>query len=359
MGLDTTVVLNSTNYAALADSLKGRGIVDLSTMRDVGSGQKALFVRPGGVFQMLRAWFSGAGERQKQADQVCGRLGAVFDKVPGKESLLQNVRAQIIKEGRLTGEFLALNLKALHEGGVVTQKDVKPYALPTHGQQVRILSGRPTEIDADRCIVGYGTARDLLGAAASASMRREQSLLSKLQVWSVGDHANGGSPVHEFSSKASRAKIIASCPPFNETSAEDRTTQEMFDLTRTAIGDAIGVIVVEPQPDTIRGGKPVCSDAGLTAQIRAALERKADAQQQGLDRVITFVSPDNALLKRIEALHADLAGEQADADRPASRAHMPGSNTDADSDSDSDSDRQSVMVPTSRLPDQGTGVWSG
>ncbi len=353
MGHDRLVVLNSTNYAALADSLKGKGIVDLTTMRDVGSGQRALFVRPGGVFQMLRAWFSGASERQKQADQVCGRLGAVFDKVPGKERLLQNVRAQIIKEGRLTGEFLALNLKALHEGGVVMHKDLKPHALPTHGQQVRILSGRPTEIASDRCIVSYGTAKDVLGAAASASMRHEQSQLSKLQVWSVGDHANGGSPVHEFSAKASRAKIIASCPPFNETSGEDRTPQEMFDLTRAAIGDATGVIVVEPQPDVIRNGKPVCSDLGLTAQIRAVLERKADAQQQGLDRVIAFVSPDTALLKRIKDLHEDLAGGQAQADRPLSRASVSGAEIDSDSRLDSRLDRQ----PKPELPDDGAGVW--
>ena len=348
---DTTVVLNSTNYGALADSLKGQGMVDLSTAQDVGSGQKALFVRPGGVFQMLRAWFSGTSEREKQADRVCGRLGAVFDKVPGKEKLLQNVRAQIIKEGRVTGEFLAMNLKALHEGGGVMQKDLKPHVLPTHGQQLRILTGQPAEIVSDRCIVSYSTAKDVLGSAAPASMRREQAQLSKLEVWSVGDHANGGSPVHEFSSKASRAKTIASCPPFNETFREDRTAQEMFDLTHSAIGDATGVIVVEPQPDAIRNGKPVCSDSGLSAQIRAALERKADAQRQGLDRVIAFVSPDNALLKRIEALHAELAVEQADADRPASRTSVSGS--------ESDSDSQSVSIPKPRLPDQGTGVWPG
>ncbi len=314
MGRDTAIVLNKSNYAGIADSLKGRGIVELSaTQQETGSGQKALFIRPGGILQMLRAWFSGAKERQQRADQLCGRLDAVLDKVPGKDMLLQNVRAQIIKEGRLTGEFLALNLKALHEGGVVMHKDLKPFAMPAHGQQVRILSGRPTEIASDRCIVEYGTASDLLGAAAPASMRREQQQLSKLQVWSVGDHANGGSPVHEFSSAASRAQTIASCPPFNETS-EDRNPQEMFNLIRAAIGDATGTIVIEPQPDTIRAGKPVCSDEGLAGQVRAALERKSDAQEQGLDRVIAFVSPDMALLKRIEGVHADLTMPGTDAD---------------------------------------------
>ena len=60
---------------------------------------------------------------------------------------------------------------------------------------------------------------------------------------------------------------------------------------------------------------------------------------------------DNALLKRIEALHADLVGEQAPADRPAGRANVSRPNTDADIQSDS--------APKPRLPDQGTGVWRG
>ncbi len=336
MGPNSTVVLNSTNYAALADSLKGQGIVDLTTARDVGSGQRALFVRPGGVFQMLRAWFSGASEREKQADQVCGRLGTVFDKVPGKERMLQNVRAQIIKEGRVTGEFLAMNLKALHEGGVLKPKGLAPFELPAEGQQVRILSGKPVEVVSDRCIVGYSTARELLGAETPAYLRSEPEEFYKLEIWSVSALENGSEPVHEFSASAARAKSLASCPPFNELSQEDRTPEEMYDMVRAAIGDATGAVVIEPQPDSVRFGKTVCTDEGLRSQIRAVLERKADAQERGVNRVMAFVSPDTALLKRIQALHADLTRDQSDAERPISRARVSGSGIGTGIDSDSE-----------------------
>ena len=330
MGRDTAITLSSTNLADIADRLKGRGIVELSpTQKEISSGQKALFIRPGGVLQMLRAWFSGKSERNKQADRVCDRLGAVLDKVPGKERLLQNVRAQIMKEGRLTGEFLALNLKALHEGGVLKPKGLAPFALPTQGQQVRILSGRPAEVVSDRCIVGYGTARELLGGEAPGYLRSEPKEFWKLEIWSVGAHANGSDPVHEFSASASRATTLASCPPFNETSKEDRTPQEMHDPIRAAIGDATGTIVIEPQPDSVRAGQPVCTDKGLTGQISAALERKADAQDQGVDRVIAFVSPDTALLKRIADLHADLTRDQDDT-VSVSRTRVSGSGIDSD-----------------------------
>lgn len=330
MGRDTAITLSSTNLADIADRLKGRGIVELSpTQKEISSGQKALFIRPGGVLQMLRAWFSGKSERNKQADRVCDRLGAVLDKVPGKERLLQNVRGQIMKEGRLTGEFLALNLKALHEGGVLKPKGLAPFALPTQGQQVRILSGRPAEVVSDRCIVGYGTARELLGGEAPGYLRSEPKEFWKLEIWSVGAHANGSDPVHEFSASASRATTLASCPPFNETSKEDRTPQEMYDLIRAAIGDATGTIVIEPQPDSVRAGQPVCTDKGLTGQISAALERKADAQDQGVDRVIAFVSPDTALLKRIADLHANLTSDQDDT-VSVSRTRVSGSGIDSD-----------------------------
>ncbi len=330
MGRDTAITLSSTNLADIADRLKGRGIVELSpTQKEVSSGQKALFIRPGGVLQMLRAWFSGKSERNKQADRVCDRLGAVLDKVPGKERLLQNVRAQIMKEGRLTGEFLALNLKALHEGGVLKPKGLAPFALPTQGQQVRILSGRPAEVVSDRCIVGYGTARELLGAETPAHLRSEPKELWQLEIWSVGAHANGSEPVHEFSAIASRATTLASCPPFNETSKEDRTPQEMYDLIHAAIGKTTGTIVIEPQPDSFQAGQPVCTDKGLTGQISAALERKAEAQHQGVDRVIAFVSPDTALLKRIADLHADLTRDQDDT-VSVSRTRVSGSGIDSD-----------------------------
>ncbi len=331
MGRDTAITLSSTNLTDIADRLKGRGIVELSpTQQEISSGQKALFIRPGGVLQMLRAWFSGRSERNKQADRVCDRLGAVLDKVPGKERLLQNVRGQIMKEGRLTGEFLALNLKALDEGGVVKPKGLAPFELPTQGQQVRILSGRPAEVLSDRCIVRYETAREMLGAITPALLRNEPVEFCKLEIWSVGAHANGSEPVHEFSAIASRATTLASCPPFNETSKEDRTPQEMYDLTRAAIGDATGTIVIEPQPDSLRAGEPVCTDEGLSGQISAALERKADAQDRDMNRVIAFVSPDTALLKRIEALHADLTRDQVDA-VSVGRARVSGKGIESDS----------------------------
>lgn len=305
---DKTITLNPAQLKEAINSLQGRGIIELSiSKQETAPNQKPIFIRSGSVFQQLRAWLSSKSTRATKAEQVCSHLQSALRNMPGQEQLLKNVRDQIMEEGRLTGEFLALNLKALKEGRVLVPKADKPFLLPVNGQQVRILSGVPTEIASERCVVGYDTAEELL--TATESMRGDLQQLAKLQSWSVGDHANGGSPILEFSSTVSRAKTIASCPPLDKSSTKDRTPREMFDLIQNAIGKATGRIVIEPQPDRFELGEPAFSDTGLQAQILAALQTKSHAQKSDQDRVIAFVSPDLELLKRIESLHAQMMRE--------------------------------------------------
>ncbi len=264
MRLDKAVVLDRSQLKEAIDSLQGCGIIELLiSKQETVPDQKPIFIRSGGIFQQLRAWLSGESARKTKADQICNQLQLTFRNLPGHDSLLQNVRKQSMKQGHLTGDFLAINLKSMQEGRVAVAKADVPFLLPEQGQQVRILSGRPTEFESERCIVGYDTAEEVLGANMKNSSFREQEKLSSLQVWSVGSHANGGPMIHEFSAKLSLAKTIASCPPLDKSSTEVRTPREMSELIRNAIGDATGRIVIEPQPDRVVIGMPAFSNAGL------------------------------------------------------------------------------------------------
>lgn len=117
------LILNRANMAEVINNLKGRGGIELSvSKKEIVKGQKPVFIRSGGVLQNLRVRLSNESARQAKADHVCSQLKSVLRNMPGQDALLQNVRAQIIKEGRLTGKFLALNLQALQDGGVLVPK---------------------------------------------------------------------------------------------------------------------------------------------------------------------------------------------------------------------------------------------
>lgn len=206
--------------------------------------------------------------------------------------------------------------------------------MPAQGQQVRILTGEPAKIEADRYIVGFSTGRDLLSKTAAEGSRHDRAQLSKLNIW--GEHVAGlnhhNAPRLKLSTPVSPAKTILCHPPLDDLAKAARTPQQMFHLIRNAIGDETGAIVIEPQPDRMEDGEPVCSDEGLTEQIRATLVRKSDAQAKGLDRMIAFVSPDEKLLNRIQTLHTQLIEQQQ-------RAHPDdASRFRLDSESDSDTD---------------------
>lgn len=352
-----SVVLSRDQIDVAIKGLKERGIVDVGQInKDINSGTKVLFIKPGGIFQRLRAWFSGASERKAVAEQVCARLQAVLGTGSAVEGLLNNVRKQILNEGRLTGAWLAKNLKALQNGEIlVSVKDMPNKALGI-GQQVRVLSGSPTQIESDRCIVSFDTAKELLGASVRPTSRPEPEKLGELIAWLAKPNPlkNDTPVVHTFTSKSSAAKQLVSCPVFNVDIKKDRTPGEMRDLIKTAIGDAAGAIVLEPQPDTIKHEKLAYSDEGLKAQIQAALDLAQDAEKKNLNRVITFVSPDKALLKRIQNLYAGLpkksAEESDNESRPVQRQFV----LDSDSDSDSSEDEE---LQLNKPDDGGTGVF--
>lgn len=361
----TNVLLSRNKIGSAVHDLKGRGIVDLSMPMTDGGGNTTLYVKPGGIFQRLRAWFSGASERKEVAKQVCARLQAVLGTESIVEGLLNNVKKQILNEGRLTGDYLARNLDAFQKGEMlVSVKDIPTKALGV-GQQIRVLSGSPTQIESDRCIVSSSTAIDLLKMPSSQGKKNDQGSLESLTQWEQDalKAVTSSISLRPIENAASKAKKLYCVRPFSRhTKDVGLNPAKMNLLIRSAIGNATGAIVIEPQPDKFKDGELGYSDEGLKAQIKAALEKTKEAEKSGQDRVITFVSPDKALLKRIQSLYAERtknsAEESDDESQPVQRFAL-----DSESDSDSSEDeplqliRPAAVGTDDKPDDDGTSVF--
>ncbi len=314
------ITLSQTNIAAAAQSLKGRGTIELSDVGNTGTPPcKAVFIRSRPPLQWLIGHLSRTKSREAYADQVEAKLKQVLgDDVPTQ--LLQNIRTQIIKVGSLQGNFLARNLEALHNGGVLVPVGSKPGAAENKGQQVRIMTGSPMDIRADRCLVSFDTADEAMKTVADNRMSTKRDDMSAMQLglWAnkEGTFENDAELTFKFTAGFSSAKELLSFRGSNELHNGERNTNDMYQLIRVGIGKSTGAIVIEPQPDQMFKMKPVYTDAGLKAQIRAALDCKAEAKNGNFNRVITFASSDNALLQRVKALYTQVEKEISQAKSP-------------------------------------------
>ncbi len=293
------VHLGLFNLDTAALRLKGQGAVDLSNICvDDNGANKHLFVRSRSRFQELIGHLSLRKTREAHADQVCRKLTQVL----GTELtavLMQDVRRQIIKTGSLKGDFLAQKLEDLHD--VHKSRE---------GQRLRTRNGSPMQTRSDCCIVGFATAnaemqKKLNGVALNSLDWMSASLLG---AWGNRDGNFSEDKSLSYESKftgESMAKLV--CLRGRQDAAWSQSKPgDMYRLIHQAIGESTGAIVIEPQPDKVVNGKPIYTDAGLREQILAARDRKNEAIKQGIDRVITFVSPNGDVLADIQRLHTEI-----------------------------------------------------
>lgn len=296
------VNLGQTTLAIAAQSLKGRGAIELSNVftNDTGT-DKNLFVRSGSRLQGVLGHLSGKKTREAYAAQVCGKLTQVFGNELTAE-LVRDVRAKIIKTGSLKGDFLAQKLDALRDVHAANK-----------GQKLRIQIGSPMQVRSDCCIAGFASANTAMQEMFKGAAPNPKDWLSAnlLSAWGNKDGNFGGDTAlsREFHFTGSSLKKLVSLRECGDPAWSQRQPGDMYDLIHQAIGDSTGAIVIEPQPDRVENGVPRYTDDGLREQLRAARDRGNEAANQRVDRVITFVSPDSELLARIQRLTPEVANE--------------------------------------------------
>ncbi len=300
------VKIQQTNLGDAVRDLKGRGVVQFSNVIASDAGvANHLFVRSGGRLQGLMGYLSGKKTREAYADQVCTKLRQVFGNKLATE-LMADVRKKIIKTGSLKGDFLAKKLEALDD----TYRASK-------GQKLRTQLGSPMHVRSNCCIVGYATANAEMQGKLNGAVLDSQDWMSAslLGAWGErqGNFSGDMSLSHVSTLNGTSMSRLVSLRGMKDLALTERQPDDLRKLIHAAIGESTGAIVIEPQPDRLENGVPVYTDKGLAAQLEAARDRGQEAAHQGVDRVITFVSPDRELLERIQALTLAIAGKPSPA----------------------------------------------
>ncbi len=294
--------IHQSTLDTAAEGLRGRGVVQFSNViADDADAGKHLYVRSGGRLQGLMGRLSGKKSREAYADQICTKLRQVFGNELTAE-LMRDVRAKIIKTGSLKGDFLAQKLDNLND-----------LYQASKGQKLRIHLSSPMHVRSDCCIVGYATANAEMQGKLKAAALDGQNWMSAtlLDAWGErkGSFSSDMSLSHESKLNGTSVSRLVSLRGMKELALTERQPDEMYKLIHESIGKSTGAIVIEPQPDRMENGVPVYTDAGLRAQLKAAQDCGQEAASARVDRVITFVSPDQKLLARIQALTQTMAGE--------------------------------------------------
>ncbi len=304
MGGHSGIRLNKANFDTAVQSLKGLGAVRFSNViaDDAGANQH-LFVRPGSRLQALQGYFSSRKTREAYANQICTKLRQVFgEELTGE--LLHDVRSKIIKTGSLKGDFLAEKIADL-------QKVFKA----STGTKLRLTIGSPIHERSDCCIVSFSSASKVSEEYLSRPSLKPVDWISAnlLNAWGnrKGNFDGDVSLSWELAFADNSMKKLVSLRDYDDAVWSQRQPGDMYALIRQAIGNSTGAIVIEPQPDRKVNGVPMYTDEGLREQLNAAAERRQDAANKGVNRVITFVSPNSELLARIQTLTLAMSGNAA------------------------------------------------
>ncbi len=328
---NTFIISHPADIPGIAKRLAGRGVIDVKLLENTADSSSALYIKSGRFFDPLTRLFASQKTRQSHGDRICSHLKTVLGNAQVPKWLTDNIKAQVMATGGLTGDFLARNLEAFNAGGALVPLGSAPPVAASRGQQVRIMTGDPMAIPSDLSLVSSDTALEAMNTASDNRQadKRDQMSATQLGLWEnrQGRFEDDASPTFKFTFSASQAENLLSFRGSSELEVRLRKPRDLYDLIRNGVGRNTGAIVVEPQPDTLEKMKPGYSDAGLKAQIRAALDCVADAKTRGVDRVITFASMDNELLQRIKTLYPQVEKDrlQATSTKPMNSPPPPGS----------------------------------
>lgn len=269
------------------------------------NGIKYFHVREMSVFESLEEKLSlTKAERQKRAAAVADAIEPILLK-SRQPQLVQNIRDRIAHTSGFRGKDLARDYAPVSAGRPVRPLEGGQVVARNRGKALRLLGVPAETVKADKAVLRSSTGgklvtQDWLKADSEKKSMEPpgyagwNSALLKQESWSNPRH----SKVFEMELKHAAAAKVAVV--WEADTHRPHPAGELHDWILQAIGTASGSVVIEPQPDQYQadsqqGTKPVYTDEGLKAQIRAAMTKIADAKRAGHDLVITFATPDPGL----------------------------------------------------------------